>query len=92
MRHRRTLHWNQRHCVRRCLPRRLHSPKKNKSFEDERPSLDEVTQLTPWNALTAAPVCRSALFRRFLRWMTSGEVEAVRRYKRSYGKAARLDP
>ena len=56
-------------CVDACPVDCIH-PKKNKSFEDERPSLDEVTQLTPWNALTAAPVCRSALFRRFLRWVT----------------------
>ena len=42
--------------------------KKNTSYEDGRPSLNEITQLhiDPWRASIAAPGCRSSLSRRFL--------------------------
>jgi NAD-dependent dihydropyrimidine dehydrogenase PreA subunit len=41
----RILHRDKRHRLRRCLPRRLHPPEKNTTYDDARPGFDEVPQL-----------------------------------------------
>ena len=43
--HCRALHWGEGHRLRRCLPRRLHPPKKNTTYDDGRPTFEEVSQL-----------------------------------------------
>ena len=58
-------------CVDACPVDCIH-PKKSATYDDGRPSFDEVSQLyiDPIECIDCGALCRSARCPRFLRWMT----------------------